>query len=184
MLADGIPLMLAGDEVGNSQNGNNNAYCQDNPIGWVDWAGLAQPDDNMTDLVGRLADLRRRFPQLRPRHWTEGRREDGSFGALWLTPQAAEMTEDDWNFPEGRFLAYALGPVEDSPATLFVVLNAAPEAIEFTLPRLPGCDTLDDSVGDRAAAEDRSGVAGRQHSRSRSANDPGVRGRRMKAART
>ena len=68
----------------------------------------------------------------------EGRREDGSFDVLWLTPQGAEMTEDDWNFPEGRFLAYVLGPVEGSPATLFVVLNAATEAITLTLPRLPG----------------------------------------------
>ena len=138
MLAHGVPLLLAGDEVGNSQDGNNNAYCQDNRDRLGRLAGLAQPDDDMTDLVGRLADLRRRFPQLRPRHWTEGRREDGSFGVLWLTPQATEMTEEDWNFPDGRFLAYVLGPVEGSPATLFVVLNAATEAITLTLPRLPG----------------------------------------------
>ena len=138
MLADGIPLMLAGDEVGNSQDGNNNAYCQDNPIGWVNWSALGQPGEDMSELVGRLAELRRRFPQLRSRHWVEGRRQDGSFGALWLTPQAAEMTEQDWNFPEGRFLSYALGPVEDSPTTLYIVLNAAPEPIEFNLPGLPG----------------------------------------------
>jgi glycogen operon protein len=137
MLAHGVPLMLAGDEVGNSQDGNNNAYCQDNPIGWVNWTDLQQPDD-MTALVGQLAELRRRFPQLRPRHWVEGRRDDGSFGVLWLTPQATEMTEQDWNFPEGRFLSYALGPAGDSSSVLFIVLNAAPEEIEFNLPSLPG----------------------------------------------
>ena len=139
MLAQGVPLLLAGDEVGNSQNGNNNAYCQDNPIGWVDWSALGRDDEDMTSLIAQLTELRRRFPQLRPRRWVQGRRADGSFGVLWLTPQATEMTEQDWNFPEGRFLSYALGPVHKGDAPLYIVLNAAPEAIEFTLPALPGC---------------------------------------------
>ena len=52
MLAQGVPLLLAGDEVGNSQSGNNNAYCQDNPIGWVDWSGIGREGDDMTELVG------------------------------------------------------------------------------------------------------------------------------------
>src|SRR6188768_575709 len=86
-LGQGVPLLLAGDEVGNSQNGNNNAYCQDNEIGWVKWKALGSDGDDMADLVAQLTALRRRFPQLRPRHWVEGRREDGSFGVIWLTPQ-------------------------------------------------------------------------------------------------
>ena len=77
MLAHGVPLLLAGDEVGNSQNGNNNAYCQDNEIGWVDWSQRGQEGEDLTDFIARLADLRRRFPQLRPRHWVEGKRADG-----------------------------------------------------------------------------------------------------------
>jgi glycogen operon protein len=135
MLAQGVPLLLAGDEVANSQNGNNNAYCQDNPTGWIDWSGLHHADDN-TDLIGELTALRRRFAQLRPRRWVEGRRPDGSFGVLWLTPQASEMTQADWNFPEGRFLAYVLAPVEHGKPALYIVLNMAPETIPFTLPRL------------------------------------------------
>src|SRR4029077_12922821 len=55
MLAQGIPLLLAGDEVGNSQGGNNNAYCQDDPIGWVDWSGVGRDSDDMTALVARLS---------------------------------------------------------------------------------------------------------------------------------
>jgi glycogen operon protein len=128
-------LLLAGDEVGNSQNGNNNAYCQDNPTGWVDWSGLGHADDN-TAFIAQLTDLRRRFAQLRPRRWVEGRRADGSFGALWLTPQATEMTEQDWNFPEGRFLSYLVAPLKPADAALYIVLNAAVETIEFTLPDL------------------------------------------------
>jgi isoamylase len=65
-----------------------------------------------------------------------GKKADGTFGVLWLTPQATEMAEADWNFPQGRFLAYVLGPVGDAPA-LYVALNAAPQAIEFAPPKLP-----------------------------------------------
>jgi glycogen operon protein len=136
-LAHGVPLLLAGDEVGNSQGGNNNAYCQDNEIGWVNWSGLNRDGEDMTMLVGQITELRRRFPQLRARHWVDGRRPDGTYGALWLTPQATEMTEQDWNFPEGRFLSYVLGPIEPGAEALYIVLNAAPEQIEFTLPNLP-----------------------------------------------
>ena len=110
LLAQGVPLMLAGDEVGNSQNGNNNAYCQDNEIGWVDWEGLGREGDDLTDFIGHLTELRRRFPQLRSQRWLDGRRADGSYDVLWLTPAAEEMTEEDWKFPEGRFLSYVLGP--------------------------------------------------------------------------
>jgi glycogen operon protein len=137
LLAQGVPLILAGDEVGNSQNGNNNAYCQDNPIGWIDWSGLGRKGEDMTELVAQLTSLRRAYPQLRTRRFVEGRRPDGSFGVLWLTPQATEMTEADWNFPEGRFLSYALGLGQAGQLPLFIVLNAAPQEIEFTFPTLP-----------------------------------------------
>jgi glycogen operon protein len=137
MLAQGIPLLLAGDEVGNGQGGNNNAYCQDDPIGWVDWKGVGRDGDDMIALVAQLTKLRQEFPQLRAKHWVEGRRPDGSYGVLWLTPQAKEMTPSDWNFPEGRFLSYVLGPLEHGQAPLYIVLNAAPEAIDFVLPTMP-----------------------------------------------
>ncbi len=137
MLAQGVPLILAGDEVANTQNGNNNAYCQDNEIGWVGWKHLGSADDDLTDFIGYLAGLRQRFPQIRAQDWIDGRRADGSYGVLWLTPSADDMTGHDWNYPEGRFLSYVLGPVDKSGEPIFVVLNAAPEAIEFTLPKLP-----------------------------------------------
>ena len=137
LLAQGLPLILAGDEVGNTQNGNNNAYCQDNEIGWVGWEGLGREGDDLTDFIGHMTDLRRRFPQIRSHRWLDGRRADGSYGVLWLTPSADEMKEQDWNFPEGRFLAYVLGPTEHGQAPIFIVLNAAPEEIAFKLPKMP-----------------------------------------------
>ncbi|QDL98291.1 glycogen debranching protein GlgX [Rhodopseudomonas palustris] len=133
-LAQGVPLLLAGDEVGNSQSGNNNAYCQDNEIGWVGWDG-SNTDDDMVEFVGLMTDIRRRFPQLRSRRWLDGRRADGSYGVLWLTPSAAEMTEQDWAFPDGRFLAYMLSPSEAGGDSIFIVLNSGGEAIDFHLPK-------------------------------------------------
>jgi glycogen operon protein len=135
ILAQGVPLMLAGDEVGNSQGGNNNAYCQDSEIGWTDWSGLGRDGDDLVDFVGQLTGLRRRYPQLKPRHWLNGKLPDGSRDIVWLTPGSTEMNEADWNFAEGRFLSYVLAPVEGSPGPLFIVLNAAAQEIEFTLPK-------------------------------------------------
>jgi len=135
-LAQGVPLMLAGDEVGNSQGGNNNAYCQDNDVGWVSWDGLNRDGDDMVEFVGLMTELRRRFPQIRSRRWLDGRRADGTYGVLWLTPAAEEMTEQDWAFPDGRFLAYVMSPAEASATAIFIVLNSAVDAITFTLPKM------------------------------------------------
>ncbi|WP_315775911.1 MULTISPECIES: glycogen debranching protein GlgX [unclassified Bradyrhizobium] len=135
-LAQGLPILLAGDEVGNSQHGNNNAYCQDNEVGWVDWSGMGREGDDLIDFIAHMTELRRRFGQIRARRWLDGRRSDGSFGVLWLTPSAEEMTQTDWTFPDGRFLAYVLAPLEQEQAPIFIVLNAAPEEIGFKLPEL------------------------------------------------
>ncbi len=136
-LAQGLPLMLAGDEVGNTQNGNNNAYCQDNETGWVTWENLGKEGDDLTDFIGHMTALREQFPQIKSQRWLDGRRTDGSYGVLWLTPAAEEMQEADWKFPDGRFLAYVLGPMEQAQAPIFIVLNAAPEEIAFKLPKTP-----------------------------------------------
>jgi isoamylase len=136
-LAQGVPLLLAGDEVGNSQNGNNNAYCQDNEIGWVDWSKAGSEDD-FTGFIGELTQLRRDFPQLRPRRWLDGQKADGSYDVKWLTPQATEMTEADWNLPHARFLAYVLAAAVDGGKPLFVVLNRTDAPVEITFPEWPG----------------------------------------------
>jgi len=154
MLGHGVPLLLAGDEVANSQSGNNNAYCQENEIGWVDWSQLGVEGEDLTEFITRLSGLRRLFPQLRPRHWVDGKRPDGSYGALWLTPQATEMTEQDWKFHAAHFLAYVLaGPKGGSP--LYIVLNAASEPIAFKVPQWPRCSSwnqlLDTTATDGAS---------------------------------
>jgi glycogen operon protein len=135
-LAQGVPLLLAGDEAGNSQNGNNNTYCQDDEIGWTNWGNLGTEDD-MTAFVGELTQLRQRFPQLKPHHWAEGKRADGSYDVKWLTPSGAEMGEGDWSFPDGRFLSYVLAAVHEKGQPLFIVLNGADEAVDVTFPEWP-----------------------------------------------
>ena len=136
MLAQGVPLMLAGDEVANTQNGNNNTYCQDNQIGWIDWSKL-DTDDDFTDLIGKLKQIRDSYPQLQPHQWLVGKRHDGSYDVKWLTPSADEMSDQDWNFPDGRFLSYVLGARDEDGRPLYIVLNAAHEEIEFKFPEWP-----------------------------------------------
>ncbi|MGB8895814.1 MAG: glycogen debranching protein GlgX [Pseudolabrys sp.] len=135
-LAQGVPLLLAGDEAGNRQNGNNNAYCQDNKTGWVDWSRLGS-DDDLTDFVSELTRLRQRFPQLKPHRWVEGKKSDGSYDVKWLTPSGAEMGEADWNFPDGRFLAYVLGAAVEGGEPLLIVLNGADDTVDITGPEWP-----------------------------------------------
>jgi glycogen operon protein len=136
-LAQGVPLLLAGDEVGNSQRGNNNAYAQDNEIGWIDWS-KAESEDDLSQLVGELSRLRQQFSQLRPRRWLEGQKADGSYDIKWLTPHATEMTEDDWNLPHARFLSYLLAPPLKGGKPMLVILNGADTPVEITFPEWPG----------------------------------------------
>lgn len=155
LLAQGVPLILAGDEVGNSQGGNNNAYCQDDEIGWVNWSAMRNGDD-MTEYVAALIRLRRRFPQLRSRHWLEGRKADGSYDVMWLRPDAAEMKDEDWSFPEGRFIAYVLAPPETGGEPLLVVFNSGADPISITLPSWPNVarwSSVLDTVNNAVLAE-------------------------------
>ena len=138
LLAQGLPLILAGDEVGNTQNGNNNAYCQDNEIGWVGWEGLDREGDDLTDFIGHMTGLRQRFPQIRSHRWLDGRRADGSYGVLWLTPAADEMKEAGLEISrKAAFSPMCWGRPKPGSAPIFIVLNAAPEAIAFKLPKMP-----------------------------------------------
>ena len=132
-IAQGIPLLLAGDEAGNSQNGNNNAYCQDDEIGWVDWSALGT-DDDFIAFIGELTRLRQRFPQIKQDRWLDGQKADSSRDVMWLTPSASEMSEQDWNFPDGRFVSYILAAPQVDGVPLFIILNGAEEAVDIVFP--------------------------------------------------
>jgi len=147
LLSKGTPMLLAGDELGNSQSGNNNAYAQDNATGWLDWSGLKKDADFLLQ-VQALIRLRRRLPYTSWTTWPHGFDHDGD-GLLdieWLHPGGRRMQPDDWRsesaltvfFPE-MTLSTPGGQVYagNGLAAIAIMLNATLESIEFTLPQIP-----------------------------------------------
>jgi isoamylase len=96
-LSQGVPMLLYGDEMGRSQQGNNNAYCQDNELSWVDWS-LREENNELLELTAHLSQLRRDHPVLRRRRWFFGRRIRGSdvSDIGWFAPDGSEMSDEDW----------------------------------------------------------------------------------------
>jgi glycogen operon protein len=149
LLSTGVPMWLAGDELGRSQRGHNNAYCQDNEISWLDWS--VDPDGGrLLDFVRRVTALRRDHPALRQRYFFDGRPvvPGGPKDIAWLAPSGAEMTDDDWFDSERRTLGMLLSGgtlrqvdrlgrnlVDD---TFLIWLHADESTVAVTLPPPPG----------------------------------------------
>ena len=107
LLSFGVPLLLGGDEFGRTQQGNNNAYCQDNEITWFDWSGV---DDDLLAFTRRLIAFRREHPVFRRRRFLGGV-EAAELG--WFTPAGTPMTGADWADPDARSLAIYLDGADD-----------------------------------------------------------------------
>jgi isoamylase len=135
LLSLGVPMLLAGDEMGNSQMGNNNAYCQDNEIGWTDWSGLWQPGSDLTMFIRRLVDLRHDRHLTRDRFLDGKPTPDGRKDMTWLHSDGGEMTEADWHAHDARFLAAVFDATRQP---LMLLLNGHAESITFTVPETPG----------------------------------------------
>jgi glycogen operon protein len=143
MFSQGVPMLLGGDEIGRTQRGNNNAYCQDNEISWYDWA---HADEGLLRFARRLIRLRHRHPVLCRRRWFQGRPIHGSTVSDigWFTPAGTEMSEDDWRAGFAKSLGVFLNggaiPTPDERGerivddSFYVMFNAHHEAIDFTLP--------------------------------------------------
>jgi len=148
-LSQGVPMLLHGDEMGRTQHGNNNAYCQDNETSWLDW-NLREKNDGLIALVQRLTEIRRQHPVLRRRSFFQGRSIIGPDikDILWLNPDGREMSDAEWGQSFVRCLGMCLAgraleeqdergrPMTDDD--FLVLINAHHEAIPFTLPRLDG----------------------------------------------
>jgi glycogen debranching enzyme GlgX len=144
-LSNGVPMIVAGDERGRTQRGNNNAFCQDNEISWIDW----RPDDAWLDvyqLTRAALALRKAHPALRQRHWFEGRPalRGGPKDLAWLHPSGREMTPDDWHdvelgivgmFVSGDPLRYP-GPrgEQQRDKSFMIWLNAEGDDVQVDLP--------------------------------------------------
>ncbi|CAK0748226.1 Glycogen operon protein GlgX homolog [Azospirillaceae bacterium] len=148
--SQGTPMLLAGDELGRSQNGNNNAYCQDNPTSWLMWPELLSSGREQLEFTRALIRLRRQHPVLRRSAFLHGRDSSrhGVRDILWFSGQGVEKTIDDWRNPSVRCLGLLLNgqagsyvnatgnPENDD--VLLLVMNAHPESIHFILPKIDG----------------------------------------------
>jgi isoamylase len=144
MLSQGVPMIVAGDELGRTQRGNNNAYCQDNDISWLDWE-LDDRKKTLLDFTRRLIHFRLKHPVLRRRRYFRGVRIFGSEekDLAWFRPDGHEMKDDDWKKPTRR-VAFILGgdaiPTPDERGqrivddTLLVVMNGERDDETFVLP--------------------------------------------------
>jgi isoamylase len=145
-LSQGVPMLLAGDEMGRSQAGNNNAYCQDNETSWLDWS-LADAEHDLLVFTETLARLRRDHPVFRRRRFFRGRPQlpgDETSDIVWLTPGGQEMTQADWDASYAKALAVLLNgeaisepdprgePITD--AKFLLLFNAHSSPLTFTLP--------------------------------------------------
>ena len=136
LLSQGVPMLLGGDEVLNTQHGNNNAYCQDNETAWFDWR-LVERNADMLRFVRHMIALRRRHPALRRRRFLTGRPVPGR--ALPDVSWHGEGLEPpDWHDSHARRLAFTLAAQEPREADLHVIVNLADSATQRPLPEVPG----------------------------------------------
>ncbi|SHN48018.1 glycogen debranching protein GlgX [Cryptosporangium aurantiacum] len=146
LLSQGVPMIGHGDELGRTQRGNNNAYCQDSDLSWVDWRNA---DEQLVDFVRKLAEFRAEHPVFRRRRFFDGRPVRRGAGKPlndieWFTPDGREMTEDDWESDFGRAIMLflngqgirELGPQGDQilDDSFVLCFNAHYESIDFTMP--------------------------------------------------
>ena len=146
LFAQGTPMVVAGDEFARTQHGNNNAYCQDSEIGWVNW-DLDEDGKALLTFVKRLIKLRQSHPILRRSRFLVGdyNEELGVKDVTWLSPSGEEMTTEQWEDPNGRCLGMLLdGRAQEtgirrrgSEATLLLLVNSHHDGVNFTLPEVP-----------------------------------------------
>ncbi|HYD40320.1 MAG TPA: glycogen debranching protein GlgX [Anaeromyxobacter sp.] len=181
-VSQGVPMLCAGDEMGRTQRGNNNAYCQDNETSWLDW-NLDARRRSLLAFTIRLIRLRKAQPVLQRRRFFHGEtfRDSSLKDAAWFRPDGKEMTDRDWQEPYIRAVAFLLGG--DAIATpdergrrivgdsVLVCLNASYEALEYTLPDIEWggeWDVIVDTSGAREEKREHVRAAGRLEVTSRS----------------
>ncbi len=147
-LSQGVPMLLAGDEIGRTQKGNNNTYCQDNELNWVNW-DVNKQDKELFQFVRHLIRLRKSHPAFRRRYFFQGRDIVGTGvkDITWLTPLGEEMTDEEWSQSFARCLGLILagGAIEEyddrgnlvKDDNFILLLNSHHETIPFTLPAEP-----------------------------------------------
>jgi glycogen operon protein len=148
ILSRGTPMLLGGDEFGRSQRGNNNSYCQDNEISWVDWEGIDADGRDLAEFVRKLVMIRRALPMLRRGRFLTGAYDEelGVKDVSWLTPAGEEMAAENWNDANARCMGVLLdGRAQEtgirrvgSDSTLLLIVNSHTDVVSFKLPKAVG----------------------------------------------
>ena len=142
VLAQGTPMLLAGDEFGRTQRGNNNAYCQDNAISWVDWS-LADSDEGkaLIDYIAKLTTVRRNFEALQGGRFLHGKEDfgDGISDVAWFDERGRPLSSDAWHNPQGRALAVrrASRNPDGQVDIVLMFVNGAHDTLSFSFPEPP-----------------------------------------------
>jgi isoamylase len=175
LLSQGVPMLLAGDELGRTQRGNNNAYCQDNEISWLDW-NPPPAEREFFEFVRHLATFRKAHPAFRRITFFQGRpsRAAGIKDIVWLTPEGKEMTDSEWSHDFARTLGMFMAgnaiaeddargrPIVDDDFIL--LLSSYNDVVPFMIPSLPNPSTwtviVDTSYSDFRAVEHRRYLSG------------------------
>ena len=143
MLSQGVPMLLGGDEIGRTQKGNNNVYCQDNEISWYDWENV---DEDLLAFTRRLIRLRLAHPVFRRRRWFQGRAIHGDEikDIAWFTPDGAQMAEEHWGEGYAKSLGVFINgrsittPDPEGERVIddgfYLIFNAHHEALDASLP--------------------------------------------------
>ncbi len=134
LCSQGVPMLVAGDEFARTQGGNNNAYCQDNSISWIDW-GDAGRHGELLDFVRKVSALRKRRIEFRRDTFFKGRVQGQSSDVLWLNARALEMSIEEWQYRGCSAIAIQLAGVAPE-GDLLLLVNAERTAVEFKLPEL------------------------------------------------
>jgi glycogen operon protein len=131
-LSQGIPMLLAGDELNNSQSGNNNTYCQDNEIGWVNWD---KADDSLIDFVGNLAALRKEHHAISRAEFLTGKlNEQGNSDVSWFNVNGEMMSDEQWNDPNNKAMVVKFVSKDKNESAVLVCINASHVEVETKLP--------------------------------------------------
>ncbi len=135
LLSQGVPMLLAGDEVLNTQQGNNNGYCQDNTLTWFDW-GLVEKNADMLRFVQHMIALRKRHKSLMRRRFLTGKRmADKNIPDIqW---HGIELNHPQWQDPNAQILAFTLAAVDQHESDLHIILNMSADKISMPLPKIP-----------------------------------------------
>ena len=131
-LSQGIPMLLAGDELNNSQSGNNNTYCQNNEIGWVSWDN---GDDSLINFVGELAAVRKKYSAISRAEFLTGKlNEHGNSDVTWFNVNGEVMTDEQWDDPNNKSMAVKFMSPHKNESSILVFLNASHVTVEAQMP--------------------------------------------------